>query len=395
MNGKKRILIVNNNLDTGGVQKSLINLLNELNKEKIFNLDLFVFSKSGQYLDDIPKGINIIEGNKFIKILGVSQNETKKMGYLFYIIRAISVIYSKCINRKLVTRLILNTQKKLKNYDVAISFLHDPDNNTFYGGCNDFVINRVIANKKVAFVHCDFLNYGGNNKINRKIYSKFDSISTVSESCKKNFIKANPKLADRVYSVPNCTNYSEIISKSNENTIIYNNDSFNIITVARISKEKGFIRAINVLEKIVKKYDYVQWHIVGDGPLKKDIEELIRLKGLEKNIIMYGSKNNPYRYIKNADLFFLPSFHEAAPMVFNESKCLGVPILSTNTISSVELIDEPNIGWVCENSEYGIYDTMDYILKNRDELIRTKKIIESLVLDNKNEVDRFVKVMEG
>lgn len=92
------------------------------------------------------------------------------------------------------------------------------------------------------------------------------------------------------------------------------------------------------------------------------INQLINEKGLSNDIDLVGKKNNPFVYIKNADFFLLPSFHEAAPMVYGEAISLGVPVVTTNTISAKELIEERDYGIVCENSEEGIYFTLKIFL---------------------------------
>jgi glycosyltransferase involved in cell wall biosynthesis len=81
-----------------------------------------------------------------------------------------------------------------------------------------------------------------------------------------------------------------------------------------------------------------------------------------------GEQVNPYRYIKNADYFLLPSFHEAAPIVFDEAAILGVPVLATKTLSAVEMIENRRAGFVCENSTEAIYDMLRSVLSSNEKL---------------------------
>lgn len=111
------------------------------------------------------------------------------------------------------------------------------------------------------------------------------------------------------------------------------------------------------------------------------INQMIKEKGLSNDIDLVGKKNNPFVYIKNADFFLLPSFHEAAPMVYGEAISLGVPVVTTNTISAKELIEERDYGIVCENSEEGIYSTLKNIF---DGNIKLKK----MKIKN-NEINKF------
>ena len=113
------------------------------------------------------------------------------------------------------------------------------------------------------------------------------------------------------------------------------------------------------------------WHIVGSGYCEREIKEYIDTNGLADCCIMHGHQNNPYPYIKAADLFFLGSYHEAAPMVFAESMLLKVPVLTTNTCSAVELVGEK--GFVCENSEEGIYEALKNLISNKELILLKKK----------------------
>ena len=85
---------------------------------------------------------------------------------------------------------------------------------------------------------------------------------------------------------------------------------------------------------------------------------------MEDYVRLYGNKANPYPYIQKADVFYLGSFHEAAPMVYFESMLLRTPILTTKTSSSCEIVDK--YGVVCENSEEGIYKMFTEIIDNEN-----------------------------
>jgi glycosyltransferase involved in cell wall biosynthesis len=361
-NGKKKLLIVNNNLATGGVQRSLINLLNEI--KDIYDVTLFSFSTSGEYTTSIPTQVNVIEASPFLRLLGMSQAQTKGMGYRFYYIRATLALYAKIFSNHRAIRLLVSTQEKLSGFDAAISFLHSGSKKSLYGGCNEFVLHRVNAKEKITFLHCDFLNYGGNTPENRKIYLQFDKIATVSEGCRQSFFEAVPELVSKTQCVTNCHNYDDYSLKAKDNPVKYPEDCLNIVTVARLSSEKGILRGVDVINRLVKEGHSVRWHIVGEGIQRKKIEDSIYHSNASKHIFLYGNQENPYRYIKNADLLLLPSFHEAAPMVFDEAKCLGIPIVTTHTTSAKEMVAEGKEGFVCENSEHGIYKTLKTILDN-------------------------------
>src|SRR5690606_9194428 len=101
-------------------------------------------------------------------------------------------------------------------------------------------------------------------------------IATVSEGCRNNFLKNLSHLSDKTYVVRNCNNFNEILKKSNDTPIYYRNDGiFNIITVARLSNEKGLLPVIKVIKDLVNKNYNVKWHLIGQGPLEGEIKEMI------------------------------------------------------------------------------------------------------------------------
>jgi glycosyltransferase involved in cell wall biosynthesis len=239
------------------------------------------------------------------------------------------------------------------------------------------------------------LKFGGNTLKNKKIYKKFDEIIAVSNGCRTSFIQSIPELSSKTFCVKNCHDYDEVKKRANESPIIYNSKCFNIVTVARLSKEKGIIRTIDLIDKLIKKNYKICWHIIGDGNQRKDIEELIALYSLEENIILYGNQDNPYRYMINADLFLLPSYHEAAPMVFDEAKCLGLPILTTNTISAKEMVEECDAGWTCENSTEGIQKKLEYILNHSFEFEELREKLRTQNFNNIQALKQFDCMLEG
>jgi len=386
-NEKKKLLIVNNNLETGGVQRSLVNLLNEI--KDIYDITLFVFSHKGDYRNSIPEQVNVMEASPLLRLLGMSQAQTISMGYAFYFIRATLALYAKIFGNRWVIRSLVSTQERLLEFDVAISFLHNSNEKLLYGGCNEFVLNRVTAEEKMTFLHCDFLKYGGNTLGNRTMYCQFDKIATVSEACQQSFLEAVPELASKTHCVTNCHNYDEIISKASDNSFEYPADRLNIVTVARLSPEKGILRGIEVISKLVKEGYSISWHIVGDGIQRGEITDRIRQSDASAAIYCYGSQENLYRFMKNADLFLLPSYHEAAPMVIEEAKCLKLPILTTQTTSSKEMVVEGKEGYVCENSERGLYQILRYVLDNPQELYECKTFLEQQQYSNKKALSQF------
>jgi glycosyltransferase involved in cell wall biosynthesis len=389
---KRKIIFVNNNLKSGGVARSLVNLLKEINKD--YEITLLLFSKVGELVHEIPSNVKVIESNSLFKYLAISNTESKSK-ISDFIIRAILASITKVFGTAISFKLILLSQRVIGDYDYAISFLQGAGKKVFYGGCNELVLKKINAKTKIGFIHADFLSGDINTTNNRKNYKLFDKIVTVSEGCKANFLAVLPELEGKVYVVRNCSDWIDIQIKGGIDPVQYDSSYFNIVTVARLSPEKGIDRAIESIYKLVNEGYRVKYHIIGDGIEKKRLEGLISDYHLFDFVSFYGDQFNPYRFMKNADLFLLPSFHEAAPMVFDEAKILNLPVLTTETTSTSEMIMSVNAGWVCNNSVNGIKSSLRYILENIDEVKKVKANLARKNYSNKTSIAQLDVVLKS
>ncbi len=155
-----------------------------------------------------------------------------------------------------------------------------------------------------------------------------------------------------------------------------------MVTVARLNPEKGFLRAIEALAPLMREHRDLRWHIVGGGPDESAVREAVRAAGIDSQVVLFGMRNNPYPYVKAADLMLLPSIHEAAPMVYEEARALGVPVLTTATTSAADMVEARHSGYVCENSAEGIRSGVQRILEHPEILARTAEELRREPCDN-------------
>ncbi len=375
MNYKKKLLFVMINLKTGGVQSAFLNLLNELKNEKV-NIDVLCFDTDDN--KKLPSFVNCLPSNKFLRMLAVNRKQINNESFLLGLFRYFCGAFVKLFGQKYVYKLLFKFYKKLNGYDAAISFAQS-ENHSLCGGCNELVLYRVNAKKKIAFVHCDYEQSGLNTSYSREIYNQFDKIAAVSNGVKNKLIQKCPEFEDKLSVVYNCHNFKKIILMSQEDTVKYSHDKLNFVTIARLSPEKGHKRMLSVFKKLSDEgYDFC-WHIVGGGndKFQMELSGVIESFGLGDKVKLYGNQLNPYRFMKDADILLLPSFHEAAPMVYSEAFTLGLPVLSTNTLSADEFISKYKFGLVCDNNEESIYQLLEDIINNPDRIMDFKTIINN------------------
>ena len=387
----KKIIIVNNNMKVGGVQKSLCNLLSELAEREEYDVSLLLFNPAGDYIDRIPPRVKILSTKSLFKYIGISQSEAKGLGKIK---RGFLAGVCRVFGRAAAMRLMLMSQKKISDsYDCAIAFLHNGGNKSFYGGVQEFVLRRVDAKKKIAFIHCDYDKSGANNKNNNNLLDGFDVIAACSDGCRGALVEACPHLAHKAVTVRNCNNVPEIRKMADEDTVIYDTDCLNVVTVARLSPTKGIDRAIKAVEVALKEGASVRLHILGGGSTSGELKDMVSERGLDKNVIFYGEQINPYRYMKNADLFLLTSFHEAAPMVIDEAYVLGVPTLTTRTTSSDEMVTKRGCGWVCENDQESLNKALLRVLNDPGMLNDVKSSLRDRVVNNDAAMSQLIETV--
>ncbi|EOU1921633.1 glycosyltransferase, partial [Clostridium perfringens] len=136
--------------------------------------------------------------------------------------------------------------------------------------------------------------------------------------------------------------------------------------VGRLVEQKGYERAINIFYRLKQDGYYFKWSIIGEGILRDKLEKKIKLLGLEKDIKLLGIKENPYPYIKQCDLFFLPSLYEGFPTVTIEAKILEKPVLATEVSGIREQIINNKTGLIIKNDDKEIYIALKEILSNKE-----------------------------
>lgn len=386
---KIKALIVIDNLHTGGVASSLYNYLHFVHDK--MDCSLLVFNEESIDNEKIPSDVKVYATARILHILGKNRAEMSKESKLLSLFRTFLFVISRYINGECARFLLWPFVKRIAGFDLALSYAQDDSWTSLSKGCNDFVIKKVDAPYKAAMVHCDYMNFGGYSPKQVKLLSKMDSIICVSESCKISFSRCFPSLANKVIACENFTNVSDIRNKA-ANAFEYSNQKINFVTVCRLSVVKGLSRTVEALRKLKEEgYMNFTWTIVGDGPERNNLLRQISEFNLTSCIEMVGNKENPYPYIKNASCFLLPSLHEAAPMVFGEASSLGVPVLTTETCSAIELVQSRGIGYVVDNSIEGIYKGIKMIL---DDPVHIKHLSIEETDINSNATSQFNQFIE-
>ena len=286
---KKKVCIVTRRMVAGGIEKALINMLNVMSREE-YEIDLFVMGLGGEFIEDIPSWVNIKP------IFGYENSSIEKIiKYLRHFkFRSIkNLILSRLTKSYFKEELYLSkTIENNKIYDIAVAY-HTPA--SFPVIC---VSQQINAKKKLAWIHSDVSFYKKEMENYIKFYDDYEKIICVSKYSKSKFDSQYSHLANKTEVFLNIIDKKEILRKSKVKNVFLNEfGCLKLVTVARLTEEKGFDLLIETSELLKNKNIKFKWYIIGDGDLRIDIEKEIKRKGLEKNIKLIGFNENPYPYM--------------------------------------------------------------------------------------------------
>lgn len=202
------------------------------------------------------------------------------------------------------------------------------------------------------------------------VYKNYDQIVCVSNRIEQDFRKRFGNGCN-VTTIPNINDIEQITKKGNEEII--STKGFTFVLVGRVDNQhKGFDRALTVAQKLHDEGYYFDIWVVGDG---KDFEQLQRQKneGNMSYVTLWGQQENPYKYIKSADVFICSSHYEGYGLVVSEALILERPVLSTDVSGPAEILNHGEYGMVVDNSEDGLYQGMKTFLDNPDLIIEYEK----------------------
>ena len=320
----KKILFVCYGLGIGGIERCLVNLINELDSN-LYDIDLLLLNPEYDLLDEITNEVTLLNTFKYSMNTENTYNHYKQEKNILKKVNNISkYIIFRLIN-KYGQRPWKVFNKVEKKYDIAISYSQN-------GLTPYYVIDKVNATRKYLWYHNgDYEGKGKKYKLDLEYYSQFNNVVAVSTDCQKKLVQYFSNIQDRIIVMNNIVDTERIINLSNsDETIEINKDSFLILTVGRLTKEKGAELAVNVCKKLVDNGLNIKWYWVGDGNQTIYIKQLINKFELGDVFYLLGNKKNPYVYMKQCDLYVQPSKYEAYCTTTNEARILNKPVVTTD-----------------------------------------------------------------
>ena len=270
----------------------------------------------------------------------------------------------------------------MKNkYDLEIAFLEGPI--TWLMSCKSHT-------KKYAWIHndlvCIYKNHFLKRKLSEHAYRKYHKLIFVSQDNLQKFKQIFPHNQLPKQVIYNYINEHEVIEKANAFTVTeIKQDLPNFLQVSRLTEQKALMRLLDAHRLLIQHNILHRIYIVGDGPLKQELQQKITNYGLEDTFVLLGQKENPYPYMKHADTFLLASYYEGYPMVLLEAKILNKDILITDSAAKEVLLNY-NKGMVVENTEKGIVEGIKKMIEKKDTIDEIKSFSNATILEELKEL---------
>ncbi|MGL5904568.1 MAG: glycosyltransferase, partial [Cetobacterium sp.] len=177
---------------------------------------------------------------------------------------------------------------------------------------------------------------------------------------------------------------------------LFDKNTLNIVTVGRISiHHKGYDKLVLTCKILNEKGYKFKWHIIGDGPDRKNLEQMIRDNDVEDCVVLWGSQSNPYPFMLEADLYIQPSSREGFGLTVVEAKILKKPIICTNFNTASELINNEVDGLIVGFNPEEIYDGTKRMIEDKNLKNRIKENLEkNLAYDSRDEFQKIIQLIE-
>jgi glycosyltransferase involved in cell wall biosynthesis len=379
---KTKVLFVYSAMVVGGSTTSLLSLLQCLNKEK-YDIDLLLYRNSGPLFDAIPDNIEVLPEAAIYDRSTVRQI-AKQLGIFLFKGYALKALLWKAKKRKLgFSQQILADMQTAefsrtldKEYDVAIGYIE--------GWSDRYVASKVKAHKKLAWLHAEFDRVAAFPELECKWMEKVDYIVTVAERCREEFAAKMPAFSAKAICIENIVSTKTVRLRAEQveehddaYDYLQSFNGFKIITVCRLSMEhKGLDRAV-MCARALKGLGYsFVWYVVGEGGDRCALQHMINDNGVNDCFKLIGNRFNPYRFIKECDVFCMPSRFEGKPIAITESMMLGVPPVVTEYLSAKEQIKDGYDGIVVANTDDAILDGIKTVFDDTTLLNRLKSTLQ-------------------
>lgn len=402
---KRHILFIISTLRCGGAEHALVSLLNVIDYSK-YDVELLVLCENGMfYKENVPENVRMIEPDFSVRavmeptIENLMKCIVKGRWNLFFI--HISRIFLNLLRKNKIQGNFWsyywnNYGKHIrmlneKKYDVAIGYLE--------GTSNYFCIDKVNADRKIGWMHTNYIDSGQNKEMDRGYFKEFDYLVTMSEPASDTLKKAFPEYEQKIHTIHNILDEKQVLEWAREPVegIEQEFDGITLVSVGNILPVKGYDMAAEACAKLVATGKKIRWFIVGRKDKAEEIEKLIEKYQIQDSFILVGMKQNPYSYIQLADIYVQCSRYEGFSTTIREARVLCKPIVATDCQGINDQIKNGINGTLVNMNAESIFNGILELIDNPEKSRSYESTLKEELLaadDTVNELNKLYQLLD-
>jgi glycosyltransferase involved in cell wall biosynthesis len=370
---KKKLLFVVNTLSRAGAEVAFLEMISRIDPKQ-YELYLYVMLSQGELIDEIPEYVHVLNDH-YSNTSVLTKSGTKQLAKTVTrslvkrgnAIRLLPYMTANTVRMaskkwvqpdKLLWRAVSDGAKRVPvTFDLAVAYME--------GASTYYVADHVKAKKKAAFVHTDYEKAGYTRKLDKNCYFVFDKIYGVSNEVRDVFTRYYPELESRMDVFENLINCSEIRRRSKlPGGFTDDYDGMRILTVGRLTAPKALDLSIKAMRRLKDANVHARWYVLGEGALRKELEQEIAKQELEEDFYLLGAADNPYPYYVQADVYVHASRYEGKSIAVREAQVLGCPIIVSDCNANREQVTDGVDGCYCHLSSESIAKTVKTLLED-------------------------------
>lgn len=390
---KKTILFVINSMGCGGAEKSLLSLLSLIDYQK-YDITLLMFRRGGMFEPLLPSDVRI---HDVLDYMSFCARPIGKQLLSFDLRRLTARLRTSLFLRQNVRkgRPLHDAQAYWKyssaafaplpeRYDVAIAWGQ--------GTPTHFVAEKVTARRKLAWVNVNYTLAGHSASFDDRYYKQYNNIICVSEELSDLFADAFPVYRDKICTILDIKNPTMILGMAQQPCDLPKEDGLTIVTAGRLVPQKGYDIAAKAASLLKSRGIQFHWYVVGDGnrrPIETDAERY----GISDCFTLLGAKENPYPYMKAADIYVQTSRYEGYCLTLAEARMLNVPCVTTNfDVVYAQMIDGEN-GLVVDMTPEAVADGIIRLASDTELYQHIRHYLEREKKGNVEEIEKFYELV--
>lgn len=306
---RKRVLFLVPSFAGGGAERVFLNLLRHLDRDH-FELHLAVLNAAGPYHQDVPEHVVVHD----LKVSRV-RYALPRVVRLVWTLRPQTILSTLghmnlilILGKPLLPRV---TKVLVRETTILSTFLQQETKHPQFWG-----------------------------RLYRYLYGRANKVVCSSEAMMNDMVEHLKLPREKLVCIYNPVDVEGVREWAAIGGNPYRGPGPHLIAAGRLSREKGFDVLLDAMPIILEHFPSVQLAILGDGPLRVQLIERARELGLTETVTFMGFQQNPWRYLKHADLFVLPSRYEGLPNILLEALALCTPVVASDCPGAIREVQD-------------------------------------------------------